>query len=46
MKPHLTISASPADDVGSGSVSSDVEVAEHPGRRVERADEVLALGRC
>ena len=45
MNPHLTTSASPATKSCRGSDSSDVEVAQHAGRRVERADEVLALGR-
>ena len=44
MKPHLTTSASPATRSASRQGGEDVEVAEHAGRRVEGADEVLALG--
>ena len=44
MNPHLTISAMPATRSGRGQRRQGVEVAEHAGRRVERADQVLALG--
>ena len=44
MKPHLTTSASPATRSASRQGREDVDVAEHAGRRVEGADEVLALG--
>ena len=45
MKPHLTTSARPAARSASGSVASTSTSHEHAGRRVEGADEVLALGR-
>ena len=44
MKPHLTTSASPATKSCARQRLQRREVAQHPGRRVERPDEVLALG--
>ena len=45
MNPHFTTSASPPTRSCGLSVSSARQVAEHPGGLVERADQVLALGR-
>ena len=44
MKPHLTTSARPATRSAGGQRGQRGQVAEHAGRRVERADQVLAGG--
>ena len=44
MNPHFTISARPLRSSAAGSVVEHVEIAQHSGRLVEGADEVLALG--